>query len=191
MTSNFILDLQEFVLAVSARKRIQFMQQHVPVKVSDKILDVGGNTGKITEAYSRNCKEVVVLEPKRKIVEYGKKRRPHILFIEGEAENIHFPDGYFDKIIVSFSFHHFTNQNRGLEEIKRVLSLNGMLIIVECDPTTSKGKGLKFCETLLHTGAKFYEPVQLKEMVEGHDLHVLSLDSTSIGYFLTASKAPQ
>jgi ubiquinone/menaquinone biosynthesis C-methylase UbiE len=101
MISNFILDLQEFVLAISARKRIQFMQQHVPVKVSDKILDVGGSTGKITEAYSSNCKEVVVLEPKCKIVEYGKTRRPHILFIEGEAENIHFPDEYFDKIIVA------------------------------------------------------------------------------------------
>jgi hypothetical protein len=51
-----------------------------------------------------------------------------------------------------------------------------MLVIVESDPTTSKGKGLKLCETLLRTGAKFYTPLELKEKVE------------RCGYFLTATK---
>jgi hypothetical protein len=60
--------------------------------------------------------------------------------------------------------------------MKRVLKLNGMLVIVESDPTTSKGKGLKLCETLLRTGAKFYTPLELKEKVE------------RCGYFLTATK---
>jgi hypothetical protein len=72
--------------------------------------------------------------------------------------------------------------------MKRVLKLNGMLVIVESDPTTSKGKGLKLCETLLCTGAKFYTPLELKEKVERCGLYVASVDPTSIGYFLTATK---
>jgi demethylmenaquinone methyltransferase/2-methoxy-6-polyprenyl-1,4-benzoquinol methylase len=186
--SDFILDLQEFVMSINARKRIQFLLEHIHIKDSDIILDVGGNTGKITEGYSRNCKEAVVLEPKQKVVEYGRTHRPRIRFVQGEAENIPFPEGYFDKIITSFSFHHFLNQNRSLEEMKRVLKLNGILIIVESDPTTSKGKGLKFCETLLRTGAKFYKPLKLKEKVEGYGLHVVSVNPAPIGYFLTAIK---
>jgi ubiquinone/menaquinone biosynthesis C-methylase UbiE len=186
--SDFILDLQEFVMAINARKRIQLLLRYILVKDSDIILDVGGNTGKITEGYARNCKEVVVLEPKQKVADYGRIHRPHIRFVQGEAENIPFPQEYFDKIIASFSFHHFPNQDRSLEEMKRVLKLNGMLVIVESDPATSKGKGLKLCETLLRTDAKFYTPLELKEKVERCGLHVTSVDPTSIGYFLTATK---
>lgn len=189
--SDFILDLQEFVMAINARKRIQLLLRHILVKDSDIILDVGGNTGKITEGYARNCKEVVVLEPKHKVADYGRTHRPHIRFVQGEAENIPFPQEYFDKIIASFSFHHFPNQDRSLEEMKRVLKLNGMLVIVESDPATSKGKGLKLCETLLRTDAKFYTPLELKEKVERCGLHVTSVDPTSIGYFLTATKDTQ
>jgi ubiquinone/menaquinone biosynthesis C-methylase UbiE len=189
--SDFILDLQEFVMAINARKRIQLLLRYILVKDSDIILDVGGNTGKITEGYARNCKEVVVLEPKHKVADYGRTHRPHIRFVQGEAENIPFPQEYFDKIIASFSFHHFPNQDRSLEEMKRVLKLNGMLVIVESDPATSKGKGLKLCETLLRTDAKFYTPLELKEKVERCGLHVTSVDPTSIGYFLTATKDTQ
>ena len=128
------------------------------------------------------------MEPKQKVADYGRLHRPHIRFLQGEAENIPFPEEYFDKIIVSFSFHHFPNQDRSLEEMKRVLKLNVMLVIVESDPTTSKGKGLKLCETLLRTGAKFYTPLELKEKVERCGLHIASVDPTSIGYFLTATK---
>ncbi len=39
-------------------------------------------------------------------------------FIEGEAENIPLPDEYFDKVIASASFHHFTDQDKALEEMK-------------------------------------------------------------------------
>jgi hypothetical protein len=46
------------------------------VQLKDSLLHIGGNTGKITEAYSNNCKDVVVLEP----------HRPNIKFIEGGAE---------------------------------------------------------------------------------------------------------
>ncbi|HEU4822625.1 MAG TPA: class I SAM-dependent methyltransferase [Nitrososphaeraceae archaeon] len=186
--SHFILNLQEFVMAINARRRIQLLLRYILVKDSDIILDVGGNTGKITEGYARNCKEVVVLEPKHKVADYGRTHRPHIRFVQGEAENIPFPQEYFDKIIASFSFHHFPNQDRSLEEMKRVLKLNGMLVIVESDPATSKGKGLKLCETLLRTDAKFYTPLELKEKVERCGLHVTSVDPTSIGYFLTATK---
>ena len=53
------------------------------------------------------------------------------------------------------------------------------------------GKRLKFCETLFHTGAKLYQPEELSKKIEEHHLHVLSLDHTTIGYFLTPVKNSQ
>ena len=189
--NKFAIKLQESFLTLGAKKRIQFMIQHIDFTPDDILLDVGGNTGKITEVYARDCKEIVVLEPKHAVVEYGRKYRPHIKFVEGGAENIPSPGECFDKVVASASFHHFPHQDRGLEEMKRVLKPNGKMIIMEIDPNTRKGKWLKICEGMLHTGARFYEPLQLRKKVEEHGLKVLSVNSTTLGYFLTATKVMQ
>jgi ubiquinone/menaquinone biosynthesis C-methylase UbiE len=157
--NNFIAKLQEFTYTMSGKKRIQIMLEHIVIRPGDVLLDVGGNTGKITEAYSKNCKEVVVLEPKFSIVKYGRSHRPHIKFVEGRAENIPLQDEYFDKVVASASFHHFSDQDSALEEMKRVLKPSGKMIMLKIDPNTPRGKRLKFCETLFHTGAKLYQPV--------------------------------
>ena len=184
--NNFIVKLQELIYTIGAAKRVQVMSEYVDIRSEDVILDIGGNTGKVTEAYSNNYKEVIVLEPKRNVVEYGKSRRPNIKFVEGEAENIPLPDAYFDKVVASASFHHFSDHDKALEEMKRVLKPDGKIIILEIDPNTRRGERLKFCETVFHTGAKLYQPAQLGKKIQTHNLEVLSIDSTTIGYFLTA-----
>src|SRR5438067_11543356 len=93
--NNFIVKLQEITYTIGATKRIQIMSECIDIRPGYIILDIGGNTGKITEAYSKNCKEVVVLEP--------------------------LPDGYFDEVVASASFHHFSDQDISLEEMRRVL----------------------------------------------------------------------
>ncbi|HET7148002.1 MAG TPA: methyltransferase domain-containing protein [Candidatus Nitrosopolaris sp.] len=123
------------------------------------------------------------MEPKHAVVEYGGKYRPHIKFVEGRVENIPFPGEYFDKVVASASFHHFPNQDRGLEEMKRILKPDRKMFILEIDPNTGRGKRLKLCENILHTGAKFHEPLQLRKKVEDHGLQVLSIKPTSLGYF--------
>src|SRR5918911_4055473 len=189
--NNFIVKLQEFTYTIGASKRIKVMSEYIDIRPNEILLDIGGNTGKVTEAYSNSCGEIVVLEPKRSIVEYGRSRRPNIKFIEGEAENIPLPDEYFDKVVASASFHHFSDQDKALEEMKRVLKPDGKIIILEIDPNTPRGKRLKFCETLFHTGAKLYHPSQLGKKGEEHNLDVLSIDSNYLGYFLTAVKSSQ
>ena len=189
--NKFAIRLQESFLTIGSKKRIQLMHQYIDITSRDVLLDVGGNTGKITEVYARDCKEVVVLEPKHAVVEYGRKYRPHIKYVEGGAENIPLPAEHFDKVVASASFHHFPNQDIGLEEMKRVLKPDGKMIIIEIDPNTGRGKWLKICEGILHTGAKFYEPLQLRKKVEDHGLEVLSINSTALGYFLTAVKSVQ
>ena len=164
--NNLIVKLQEFTYTIGTSKRIQVMSEYLDIRPNDILLDIGGNSGKVTEAYSNNCGEIVVLEPKRNIVEYGKSRRPNIKFIEGQAENISLPNEYFDKVIASASFHHFSDQDKALEEMKRVLKSDGKIIILEIDPNIPSGRRLKVCETLFHTGAKLYQPSKLSKKID-------------------------
>jgi ubiquinone/menaquinone biosynthesis C-methylase UbiE len=183
-----LLGLQEHISSIGSKKRIELLRYYVNPKSSDVILDIGGNTGKISAAYSQNnCKEIIVLEPKNKYVEYGRIHRPFIRFIVGGAESISLPHEYFDIVVACFSFHHFKDQNKALEEMKRVLKPGGRLIIFESNPTTRRGKMLELIENLLHTGAKFYEPFQLKKLAEKHNLDVISIEFVSLGYFLIAT----
>jgi len=98
------------------------MLHYIDIRPNDVLLDVGGNTGKITEFYARDCKEIVILEPKHALVKYCRTYRPHIKFVEGGVENIPLPSEHFDRVVASASFHHFPDQDKGLEEMKRVLS---------------------------------------------------------------------
>lgn len=166
--NNFIVKLQELIYTIGAAKRVQVMSEYVDIRSEDVILDIGGNTGKVTEAYSNNCKEVIVLEPKRNVVEYGKSRRPNIKFVEGEAENIPLPDAYFDKVVTSASFHHFSDHDKALEEMKQVLKPDGKIIILEIDPNTRRGERLKFVKlyfilelnyTNLHNSARKFKRI--------------------------------
>jgi hypothetical protein len=71
--NRFVIKLQESFLTLGSKKRIQLMLQRIDIIPTDVLLDVGGNTGKTTEVYARDCKEIVILEPKHAVVEYGTK----------------------------------------------------------------------------------------------------------------------
>jgi ubiquinone/menaquinone biosynthesis C-methylase UbiE len=88
------------------------------------------------------------LEPKHSIVQHGRSNRPRIKFVEGEEENISLPDEHFDKVVASAWFHHFSDQDKALGEMKRVLKPGGKIIILEIDPNTPKGKRLFLRDTI-------------------------------------------
>jgi hypothetical protein len=80
--TKFVIAIQESFFTIGSNKRVQLMLQYIDIKPNDVLLDVGGNTGKIIEVYAKGCKEIIVLEPRHGVVEYGRRYRPHIKFVE-------------------------------------------------------------------------------------------------------------
>jgi ubiquinone/menaquinone biosynthesis C-methylase UbiE len=189
MSNDFFFKLQEFFIEKGYKKNMPLLLEYVDAKPDDVILDVGGNTGKITNLYSGNSKKIFVLEPEHKNLRFGMRRRKHIGFVEGEGGRIPFPSEYFDKVIILLSFHHFRDQDAALQEIKRVLKASGRLIMLELDPTLRLGKWIMFYEnTMRHMGCKFYCPLELKNKIEKHGFQKALVKSAARGYFLIASK---
>jgi len=50
-------------------------------------------------------------------------------FTVGDAENLPYPDGFFDNLVCSSSLEHFTNDAQSLSEMKRVLKPGGRAVL--------------------------------------------------------------
>jgi demethylmenaquinone methyltransferase/2-methoxy-6-polyprenyl-1,4-benzoquinol methylase len=61
----------------------------------------------------------------------GKRRRPDIDFIAGDATNLPFADGSFDAVTISFGLRNVSEPRKALAEMLRVTKPGGRLVIAE------------------------------------------------------------
>jgi len=66
---------------------------------------------------------------RKKILSLGLEQQIELL--NGDSENINFPDDSFDAVSVAFGVRNFQHLEKGLSEIKRVLKPGGKLMILE------------------------------------------------------------
>jgi ubiquinone/menaquinone biosynthesis C-methylase UbiE len=100
-----------------------------------KILDIGCGTGQTAAYLSANyhC-HVTAFDNNKIMLEKAEKRFKSmnlpVEVVEGSAEQLPFPDNYFD-LILSESVISFTNQSLTLSELNRVLKPEGVLLATE------------------------------------------------------------
>jgi len=135
------------------------------VKSSDKILEVGGGTGRIAKYFVGNAKEVVVLDPSKKMLQRIKSSK--IKKVVGVAQKTIFKSSSFDVIYCVDSFHHFTNgcdkkdytkrMDICIKELLRILKKDGRLVILDFNRATCMGRVLEIFEnSIMRFGSQFY-----------------------------------
>ena len=97
-------------------KKVSLIKKYLKVKASDKLLDVGCGTGLTTESWG--CKRYGV-DPAPKLLARARQRE-QIEYKLAPAENIPYPDGFFDIVISITAIQNFEDIEKGLKEIKRV-----------------------------------------------------------------------
>ena len=107
-------------------------------KKPKKILDVATGTGDLAIALTEtNATEIIGIDISIGMLDIGKKkvkkqkRNKKIKLEIGDSEEIRYPSNYFDAVTVAFGVRNFENLDKGLSEIRRVLSPGGDLIILE------------------------------------------------------------
>jgi demethylmenaquinone methyltransferase/2-methoxy-6-polyprenyl-1,4-benzoquinol methylase len=60
-----------------------------------------------------------------------------IWFVQGDAEHVSFPDGYFDAVMVGFGIRNVTHMDQGFKEMFRVLKPGGKMMCLEFSKPTS------------------------------------------------------
>jgi ubiquinone/menaquinone biosynthesis C-methylase UbiE len=99
----------------------------------EKVLDIACGAGELSLAVARRGCEVYGIDMSAAAIDYarGLSGRAAIAcrFEIGDAENLPYPDDYFDKIVCSSSMEHFADDSRALREMTRVLKPGGRAIL--------------------------------------------------------------
>lgn len=120
---------------------------HSEVCYGCKVLDLAGGTGDLSIKFSKlvgNAGIVVLLDINEFMLQISKKKirdlgiLNNVIYIQGNAEFLPFPDNMFDCIAVSFGLRNFTNKKDALEEMYRVLKIGGKLLILDFGTPTFK-----------------------------------------------------
>ncbi|WP_427015458.1 demethylmenaquinone methyltransferase [Pseudarthrobacter sp. P1] len=96
-----------------------------------RVLDLAAGTGTSSEPYADAGISVVACDFSVGMLKVGKRRRPDIDFIAGDATNLPFADNSFDASTISFGLRNVTDAKKGLAEMLRVTKPGGKLVVAE------------------------------------------------------------
>ncbi|MBN1260912.1 MAG: class I SAM-dependent methyltransferase [Anaerolineae bacterium] len=125
-----------------------------------RLLDVGGGTGRVTQIFSAVPAEITLLDPSFGMLQQAKAKvccHP----LRSSAEHIPFKSGVYDRILAVDSFHHFWDQATAAAELVRVLAPGGRLVIEEPDIRRFAVKLVALGERLTLMRSRFFAPEAL------------------------------
>jgi ubiquinone/menaquinone biosynthesis C-methylase UbiE len=103
-------------------------------RVRGKTLEVGVGTGKNLSFYPKGARVTGIDLSGRMLIRARDRARRlgmHVDLREGDAQALAFPDQSFDTVAATFVFCSVPDPVRGLQELKRVVKLDGRILLLE------------------------------------------------------------
>jgi len=148
-------------------------------------LDVACGTGIVTLELAKKAKRAIGIDLTGEMLEIARKKAQekgvkNVEFRSGDAENIEFPDNYFDLITCRYAFHHFP---KALLEFYRVLKGDGRVVIV--DPVVPEDLEIdtflnEISKIIDPSHGRFYNKTEMEEMAEQAGFSISIEESTPI-----------
>lgn len=104
------------------------------VRRGARVLDVATGTGDLAIELAARVGpegEVVGLDFSEAMLERARQKAPEIRFQAGDALQLPYPDASFDAATVGFGARNFTDPERGIAEMARVVRPGGSVVILE------------------------------------------------------------
>jgi demethylmenaquinone methyltransferase/2-methoxy-6-polyprenyl-1,4-benzoquinol methylase len=134
---DLINDLQSFGLHRLWKRRLVKLSAARP---GTRALDLCCGTGDVAFALAKCGAEVIGLDFSEPMLQVARTRAESApptaaqgpTFLQGDAEQIPFPDESFDIVTVSYGLRNLAIWERGLEEMWRVAKSGGRLLVLDC-----------------------------------------------------------
>ncbi len=102
----------------------------------DRVLDLAAGTGTSSAPLADRGVLVVPCDLSLGMLGVGKRRRPDLGFIAGDATRLPFADASFDAVTISFGLRNVVDTHRALTEMLRVTRPGGRLVVCEFSHAT-------------------------------------------------------
>jgi SAM-dependent methyltransferase len=122
--------------ATTDQAQVARLIEAVGNRARGRALDVACGPGIVTSALAERAQEVVALDLTPQMLAKARERcakagRTNVVFKEGSATALPFPDAHFDAVVTRLSFHHFLEPRSALKEMLRVLQPGGTVAIAD------------------------------------------------------------
>lgn len=125
-------DVVNDVLSLGQTRRWRrVVVEAVGAERGQKVLDLAAGTGTSSEPYADAGVHVVACDFSLGMLRVGKRRRPDIDFVAGDATHLPFADNSFDAVTISFGLRNVNEPEKALAEMLRVAKPGGRLVIAE------------------------------------------------------------
>ncbi|MDR3365556.1 MAG: bifunctional demethylmenaquinone methyltransferase/2-methoxy-6-polyprenyl-1,4-benzoquinol methylase UbiE [Prevotellaceae bacterium] len=112
----------------------QSMVKRVGRRKPQSVLDVATGTGDSAIALKKSgATRIVGVDISEQMLKQAQKKPTSagIEFVKADGERLPFDDGCFDAVTISFGIRNFEHRRQGLQEMRRVLKQNGLLLVLE------------------------------------------------------------
>jgi demethylmenaquinone methyltransferase/2-methoxy-6-polyprenyl-1,4-benzoquinol methylase len=132
-------DLLNDLLSLGQTKRWRnSVTKLISPKPGMKILDIAAGTGASSAPLAKAGADVTALDFSEGMLEEGRRLRPEITFIHGDALAFGFANSTFDVTTISFGLRNTHDISKALSEALRVTKENGSIYVVEFSHPTSR-----------------------------------------------------
>ncbi len=102
----------------------------------ERVLDLAAGTGTSSEPFAEIGSFVVPTDFSMGMLEVGKRRRPDLAFVAGDALRLPYADQSFDVVTISFGLRNVSDARAACTELRRVTRPGGRLVICEFSTPT-------------------------------------------------------
>lgn len=130
------------------------------------VLEVGCGTGHWLDVLRRRRASVVGLDSSEEMLRIAAKHLPDVHLKQGDAQQLPWKDGSFDRVFCVNAIHHFTDGAAFVAEAWRVLRDDGGLMVVGIDPSRGEDRTFvyDFFEGALETDLRRYPSTATVEL---------------------------
>jgi demethylmenaquinone methyltransferase/2-methoxy-6-polyprenyl-1,4-benzoquinol methylase len=125
-------DLANTVLSLGQDRRWRrLVAQALDLRRGEKVLDLAAGTGTSSEPFADAGVLTVPCDFSLGMLQVGRRRRPDLSFVAGDATRLPFADGALDAVTMSFGLRNVVDVDGALAEMLRVTRPGGRIVICE------------------------------------------------------------